>query len=558
MAISIVQCEDILPDSLTNGTVTVTERNIGSTTTFSCDAGHSLVGKASITCTSSGWDGYIPQCTKIICPETVAFFRGSKYIFKCNMATWPESEAYCNTNGGQLTSIETGDENSFLLDVMALMKTKELIANVFFWIGLTDNNDEMSYKWLSGEPLNYSNWYQGGQQQPDNLNILNQTDAHFQCEDIPTNNITNGAVTVTERTIGSTAKFTCDAGHSLVGNETITCTSSGWNGNIPQCRFQCEDIPTNNIRNGAVTVTERTIGSTAKFTCDAGHSLVGNENITCTSTGWNGNIPQCRYIIVVQCEDILTNNLTNGAVTVTERTIGSTANFTCDAGYSLVGYTTITCTSLGWNGNIPQCRFQCEDIPTNNITNGTVTVTERTIGSTAKFTCDAGYSLVGNKTITCSSSGWNGNIPQCRLYIVCPETIAFFRGSKYIFSCAQTTWYNSEANCIASGGHLTSIETAEENTFLLDVIVLMENMLGKYAYVWIGLTDNNDEMSYQWLSGESLNFSNWYQGPPQQPDNKDYDNQPGAHCAMINRDLSLKWNDEFCSNIPLRSVCEIR
>ncbi|CAG2196825.1 unnamed protein product [Mytilus edulis] len=186
----------------------------------------------------------------------------------------------------------------------------------------------------------------------------------------------------------------------------------------------------------------------------------------------------------------------------------------------------------------------CEDIPPNNLTNGAVTVTERTIGSTANFTCDAGHSLVGNETITCTSSGWNGNIPQC-ISILCPETIAFFRGSKYIFSCGQRTWPNSEANCIASGGHLASIETAEENTFLLDVFVLMQNILSIPAFFWIGLTDNNDEMSYKWLSGEPLNFSNWYQGPPQQPDNKDYDGQLGAHCVMINTDYSFKWNDEF-------------
>ncbi|XP_071161958.1 type-2 ice-structuring protein-like isoform X2 [Mytilus edulis] len=199
----------------------------------------------------------------------------------------------------------------------------------------------------------------------------------------------------------------------------------------------------------------------------------------------------------------------------------------------------------------------CEDIPPNNLTNGAVTVTERTIGSTANFTCDAGHSLVGNETITCTSSGWNGNIPQC-ISILCPETIAFFRGSKYIFSCGKRHWSNSETNCIASGGHLASIETAEENTFLLDVFVLMQNILSIPAFFWIGLTDNNDEMSYKWLSGEPLNFSNWYQGPPQQPDNKDYDGQLGAHCVMINTDYSFKWNDEFCSNIPLQSVCEIR
>ncbi|CAG2204456.1 unnamed protein product [Mytilus edulis] len=267
------------------------------------------------------------------------------------------------------------------------------------------------------------------------------------------------------------------------------------------------------------------------------------------------NKPCCVYILAVQCEDIPPNNLINGAVTVTERTIGSTANFTCDAGHSLVGNETITCSSSGWNGNIPQCRFQCEDIPPNNLTNGAVTVTERTIGSTANFTCDAGHSLVGNETITCSSSGWNGNIPQCRLYILCPETRVDFGGSKYIFSCNKATWSDSEKNCIARGGHLTSIGTGDENTFILDVLKLMKDIRKLTTISWIGLTYNNDEKSYKWLSGEPLNYSNWNQGPPQQPDTLNFRNRPGAYCALI--DQSLHWRDEFCSS-KLRAICEIR
>ncbi|XP_071148854.1 P-selectin-like isoform X3 [Mytilus edulis] len=337
---------------------------------------------------------------------------------------------------------------------------------------------------------------------------------------------------------------------------------SGWinNGSCcrrkPCCVFQCEDIPSNNLTNGAVTVTERTIGSTANFTCDAGHSLVGNEIITCTSSGWNGNIPQCRF----QCDDIPTNSLTNGAVIVAERYVGSTANFTCDAGLSVVGRKSITCTTSGWNGNIPQCRFQCDDIPTNSLTNGTVTVKERTIGSTANFICHRGFVLVGRKSITCTTSGWDGNIPQCILAnISCPETVAFFRGSKYIFTCNLATWSNSKANCNVLGGHLTSVETGDENAFLVDVVRLMHKHIEQilYAFFWIGLTDNNDEMSYKWLSGEPLNYSDWYQGSPQQPDNKNIQNKQGAHCAMIHPFYFLKWGDEFCSELA-NSVCEIR
>ncbi|CAG2195350.1 CD206 [Mytilus edulis] len=115
--------------------------------------------------------------------------------------------------------------------------------------------------------------------------------------------------------------------------------------------------------------------------------------------------------------------------------------------------------------------------------------------------------------------------------------------------------FHNVDKCNASGGQLTSIETGDENTFLVDVITLIMNIQRLRGYFWIGLTDNNDEMSYKWLSGEPLNYKNWYQGQPQQPDHLNYRGSTGAHCGMIHHDYSLNWGDERCSqNIDLISV----
>ncbi|CAG2224084.1 CD206 [Mytilus edulis] len=142
--------------------------------------------------------------------------------------------------------------------------------------------------------------------------------------------------------------------------------------------------------------------------------------------------------------------------------------------------------------------------------------------------------------------------------IVCPETVAFFRGSKYIFKCNVGNWFTSEDNCNASGGQLTSIETSDENTFLVDAIALIlstkDKTDRKRGLYWIGLTYNNDEMSYKWLSGEPLNYNNWYQG---QPDNSNFLGTRAAHCAMIDRFNSFEWGDEDCYQ-TFKSVCEIR
>ena len=47
--------------------------------------------------------------------------------------------------------------------------------------------------------------------------------------------------------------------------------------------------------------------------------------------------------------------------------------------------------------------------------NGTVTVTNTTFASTATYSCNDGYSLVGVTTRTCLASDlWSGDEPTCR------------------------------------------------------------------------------------------------------------------------------------------------
>ena len=58
-----------------------------------------------------------------------------------------------------------------------------------------------------------------------------------------------------------------------------------------------------------------------------------------------------------------------------------------------------------------------------NPANGQVSVTGRTSGSTAIYTCNTGYKLTGDQTRTCLSTGtWSGQEPTCILIVNCTET----------------------------------------------------------------------------------------------------------------------------------------
>ena len=48
-----------------------------------------------------------------------------------------------------------------------------------------------------------------------------------------------------------------------------------------------------------------------------------------------------------------------------------------------------------------------------NLTNGQVSMTGQSIGSTATYTCDSGYELIGDDTMTCENGVWSGQEPMC-------------------------------------------------------------------------------------------------------------------------------------------------
>ena len=82
----------------------------------------------------------------------------------------------------------------------------------------------------------------------------------------------------------------------------------------------------------------------------------------------------------------------------------------------------------------------------------------------------------------------------------------------YELVSAQVTW--TEANAAANAatylglrGHLVTITSAEENTFIGDLIATDE-------LVWIGLTDQDSEGSFKWVTNEPFVYSNWNGGEP--------------------------------------------
>lgn len=71
---------------------------------------------------------------------------------------------------------------------------------------------------------------------------------------------------------------------------------------------------------------------------------------------------------------------------------------------------------------------------------------------------------------------------------------------------AANTWSNSEAEAVALGGHLVTINDAAENQWVVDTFARYG---GVARPLWIGLTDRDNEGGFRWVSGEPLTYSNW-------------------------------------------------
>lgn len=97
------------------------------------------------------------------------------------------------------------------------------------------------------------------------------------------------------------------------------------------------------------------------------------------------------------------------------------------------------------------------------------------------------------------------------------------------------SWEEAEKACREMHGRLAVIHNQNENDFITRLA-----KDAKIGYVWIGATDKVKEGNWQWLTGESLEYSNWRRDqvanePNNYRGNEDY--------AVLNVAENGKWHD---------------
>uniref|UniRef100_A0AAQ5ZW41 CUB and Sushi multiple domains 1 n=1 Tax=Amphiprion ocellaris TaxID=80972 RepID=A0AAQ5ZW41_AMPOC len=212
-------------------------------------------------------------------------------------------------------------------------------------------------------------------------------------------------------TFGATAIFMCNHGYTLVGSHVRECGANGlWSGAETRCLAGHCDSP-DPIVNGHISGDGSSYRDTVVYQCMLGYRLIGTSVRICQQDHrWSGTTPVC---VPITCGH--PGNPTNGRTNGSEFNLNDVVNFTCNRGYILSGNARAQCRLNGqWSSPLPVCKaISCGDpgVPPNAVVSGTHSWT---YGSVLQYSCLPGGVLVGNATRHCQEDGtWSGAPPYC-------------------------------------------------------------------------------------------------------------------------------------------------
>ena len=145
-----------------------------------------------------------------------------------------------------------------------------------------------------------------------------------------------------------------------------------------------------------------------------------------------------------------------------------------------------------------------------------------------------------NKIYKCSCGATQENTSQPTFGLECasclnpitPVAEQEFNGSKYLLFDSSIPWNDAKNYCEQFGGHLATVTSAEENTFLQAFI-----SNGSQTGYWLGATDAESEGTWKWVTGETFSYADWYTDNPNNSGERE-------HYLEIRKDYNNQWNDD--------------
>uniref|UniRef100_H2Z7B2 Sushi domain-containing protein n=1 Tax=Ciona savignyi TaxID=51511 RepID=H2Z7B2_CIOSA len=358
-------CREILCPSLsqpTQGSVVVTSRSVQGVATYSCNTGYRLDGPQVITCFSNGrWSNTPPTCVGITCLQLPSLDNGSFF---------PELQRPYDVN----SVVRYRCDNGYQLSGGPVIRCNS--------DGLWSEQPPTCTEIKCRDPLEI------------NHGIFNPLPSYY---------------------IGSRVSYRCNPGYQLQGDETIICENNGeWSSTEPTCNeITCPALtaPTNGLISNPRPVY--TYGNTVFFTCHLGYRRNGQRSIHCSNDGtWSHPVPTCEEITCPALTPILNGQFTPRTGPYQLRAV---VTHTCNDGYRMQGAADITCQESGrWAPSQPRCVvIECPlpSAPQNGVISP-ATRTKWLVDQSVRYSCEAGYDLVGTEFATCMRDRrWSSPLP---------------------------------------------------------------------------------------------------------------------------------------------------
>ncbi|HEY3449985.1 MAG TPA: hypothetical protein VGK67_26775 [Myxococcales bacterium] len=407
-----------------HGSVSAASATFGSSVTYSCDSGYSLAGSATRACQADGtFAGAAPTCAPVDCGAAPS------------VANAAAPAVSGGAGGGATTTFGA---------------TAAYACSAGFAKSGTDAACRANGTW-SAAP----------------------TCAAIDCGAAPlvlnagSPTIGGGVGGGASTTSGATAAYACDAGYAKAGSDPVCGAGGSWSA-APTCSvIDCGAAPSV-AHAGAPTVagglgggTSTTYSATAAYSCNTGYTKAGS-NPVCGAGGWSA-APTCNPVDCGSAPAVAnaaSPAVSGGAGGGTSTTFGATAAYTCDASYAKAG-TDSTCGATGSWSAAPTCNpVSCGTAPvvanagSPTVSGGLGGGTSTTVGATAVYACDPGYTLAGSSPV-CGSGGTWSAAPTCNVIDCGPAPTVTNAGTPAVsggLGGAATTTYNATAAYSCNAG----------------------------------------------------------------------------------------------------------
>ncbi len=397
-------------------------------------------------------------------PHGGVMFEGNEYKYIKTPLPWNEARDYCASLGGHLVTISSKQEHDFVYSLTSIS-----------WIGLTDEGREGTFRWVTGEPVTFTNW---ASPNPNGEDYVVAWGSYVGPNgNFGWNDLSNVGYS------GYGYNFVCEwennrGGSYYNGHQySVIFPAKYW----PEAEADCQSMGGHLV--SITNEAENSFVANLVQQSSVDRAFIGYNKINSTEWAWT-TFEEVSYSNLVESGD------------------GRVAEI-FDYG--------------GWN-----------DL------NGESLHTRAYICEWDNYFDTTKYDFTHDSVAT---TFYTRNTPQIQNPRTQHGGVMFNNHEYKFYQTSIYNWTEAQAVCESMGGHLVTITTEEENTFVSSLTMGLDP--------YIGFTDIFEEGIWQWVTEENNTYQNWMSDQPNGGTTENY--------AFI-YDIGT-WGDTSGS-VPYGYICE--